>query len=106
MDIDESLLNDTIFVSEEQVPYKYNRYFGVPNNSGLMIEIDIHDIRKYAYKYRELRKCMEDFEFPLMLEYQEVKEYYKKLKEKTEKEDASDDLFDDQKGPRCNENQL
>ena len=95
MDIDESLLNDTIFVSEEQVPYKYNRYFGVPNNSGLMIEIDIHDIRKYAYKYRELRKCMEDFEFPLMLEYQEVKEYYKKLKEKTEKEDASDDLFDD-----------
>lgn len=95
MDIDESLLDDTIFVPEEQVPYQYDHYFGTPDNSGLMIEIDIYDIRKYSYKYRELRKCMEDSEFPLMLEYQEVKDYYKKLKEKTEKEDESDDLFDD-----------
>lgn len=95
MEVNEFLLNDTIFIPEEDVPYQYDYYFGVPNNSGLMIKIDIHDIRKYAYKYRDLRKCMEDSEFPLMLEYQEVKEYYKKLKEKTEKEDLSDDLFDD-----------
>lgn len=95
IDIDESLLDDTILVPEEQVPYQYDRYFGTPDNSGLMIEIDIYDIRKYAYKYREIRKCMEDAEFPLMLEYQEVKEYYQKLKENTEKENKSYDIFDD-----------
>lgn len=93
--IDESLLDDTMLIPEEQLPYQYDRYFGTPDNTGLMIEIEIYELRRYAYKYREIRKCMEDPEFPLMLEYQEVKEYYKKLKERTEKEDASDDLFDD-----------
>ena len=38
---------------------------------------------------------MEGTDFPLMREFLEIKEYYKNLKEKTEKEDASDDLFDD-----------
>lgn len=95
MNIDESVLYDTMLIPEEQLPYQYDCYFGTPDKTGLMIEIEIYELRKYAYKYREIRKCMEDPEFPLMLEYQEVKEYYKKLKEKTEKEDASDDLFDD-----------
>ena len=95
MNIDESILCDTMLIPEEQLPYQYDCYFGTPDKTGLMIEVEIYELRKYAYKYREIRKCMEDPEFPLMLEYQEVKEYYKKLKEKTEKEDASDDLFDD-----------
>ena len=94
-DIDESVLDDTMLISEEQLPYQYERYFGTPDNTGLTIEIEIYELRKYAYKYREIRECMEGTNFPLMREFLEVKEYYKKLKEKTEKEDASDDLFDD-----------
>lgn len=95
MNIDDSLLEDTTLIPEDRLPYKYEHYFGTPDTTGLMIEIDIYELRKYAYKYRELRRCMEDSDFPLMREYREVKEYYKKLKERTEKEDASDDLFDD-----------
>ena len=94
-DIDESVLDDTTLIPEEQLPYQYDRYFGSPDSTGLIIEIEIYELRKYAYKYREIRECMEDTDFPLMREFLEVKEYYKKLKEKTEKEDASDDLFDD-----------
>jgi len=94
-DIDESVLDDTMLIPEEQLPYQYDCYFGTPDNTGLMIEIEIYELRKYAYKYREIRECVEDTEFPLIREFLEVKEYYKKLKEKTEKEDASDDLFDD-----------
>lgn len=94
-DIDESVLNDTMLIPGEQLPYQYNRYFGFPDITGLMIEIEIYKLRRYSYKYREIRECMESPEFPLMREYRKVKEYYKKLKEKTEKEDASDDLFDD-----------
>ena len=94
-DIDESVLDDTTLIPEEQLPYQYDRYFGSPDSTGLIIEIEIYELRKYAYKYRELRECMEDTDFPLMREFLEVKEYYKKLKEKTEKEEDSDDLFDD-----------
>lgn len=94
-DIDESVLDDTTLIPEEQLPYQYDRYFGSPDSTGLIIEIEIYELRKYAYKYREIRECMEDTDFPLMREFLEVKEYYKKLKEKTEKEDASNDLFDD-----------
>ena len=94
-DIDESVLDDTTLIPEEQLPYQYDRYFGSPDSTGLIIEIEIYELRKYAYKYREIRECMEGTDFPLMREFLEVKEYYKNLKEKTQKEDASDDLFDD-----------
>lgn len=94
-DIDESVLDDTMLIPEEQIPYQYDCYFGTPNRTGLMIEIEIYELRKYSYKYQEIREFMEDPEFPLMREYQKVKEYYNKLKEKTEKENSSDDLFDD-----------
>ena len=94
-DINESVLDDTMLIPEELLPYQYDRYFGSPESTGLMIEIEIYELRRYSYKYREIRKYMESPEFPLMREYLEVREYYKKLKEKTEKENASDELFDD-----------
>lgn len=93
--ISESLLEDTTLIPDEQLPYQYEEYFGTPNSEGIVIEIDIYDFRKYAYKYREIRKCMEDPEFPLMVEYKELKKYYKELKDRTDKEESSDDLFDD-----------
>ena len=94
-DIDESVLDDTTLIPEKQLPYQYDHYFGTPDSTGFVIEIEIYELRKYAYKYREIREFMEGTDFPLMREFLEVKEYYKNLKEKTEKEDASNDLFDD-----------
>lgn len=93
--INESILEDTTLVLEEQLPYQYERYFGSPDSVGIAVEIDIYELRKYSYKYREIRKCMEEPEFPLMTEYEKLKKYYNGLKEQTEKENASDDLFDD-----------
>lgn len=93
--INESILEDTTLVLEEQLPYQYERYFGSPDSVGIAVEIDIYELRKYSYKYREIRKCMEEPEFPLMTEYEKLKKYYNELKEQTEKENASDDLFDD-----------
>lgn len=93
--ISESLLEDTTLVLEDQLPYQYERYFGIPDSVGFAVEIDIYELRKYSYKYREIRSCMEEPEFPLMTEYKKLKKYYIELKEQTEKENASDDLFDD-----------
>ena len=94
-DISESLLDDTTLFPEDQLPYQYESYFGTPEIAGSTIEIEIYDLRKYAYKYREIRKCIEDPEFPLMVEYRELKDYYTKLKDRADKEDASSSLFDD-----------
>lgn len=93
--LSESILEDTTLVLEEQLPYQYERFFGSPDSVGIAVEIDIYELRKYSYKYREIRKCMEEPEFPLMTEYEKLKKYYNELKEQTEKENASDDLFDD-----------
>lgn len=94
-EIDDSLLEDTILIPEDELPYQYERYFGSPDSEGLSIEISIKEIRKYSYKYREIFQCIEDSKFPLMIEYHKLKKYYKELKEQTERENASDDLFDD-----------
>lgn len=94
-DISESLLEDTTLFPEDQLPYQYESYFGTPDIVGSTIEIEIYDLRKYAYKYREIRKCIEDSKFPLMIEYKELKDYYTKLKDRADKEDASSSLFDD-----------
>ncbi len=93
--INESFLEETTLIPEDQLPYQYERYFGIPEPEGFTVEIDIYELRKYSYKYREIRKCMENPEFPLMTEYQKLKKYYTELKERTEKENASDNLFDD-----------
>lgn len=93
--ISEPLLEDTTLVLEDQLPYQYERYFATPDSAGFAVEIDIYELRKYPYKYREIRKCMEEPGFPLMTEYKKLKKYYFELKEQTEKENASDDLFDD-----------
>lgn len=93
--ISESLLENTTLVLEDQLPYQYERYFGTPDSVGFAVEIDIYELLKYSYKYREIRKCMKEPRFPLMTEYKKLKKHYIELKEQTEKENASDELFDD-----------
>lgn len=93
--IPEKLLRETAVVDEVDLPYKYSDYFGYPDSEGITIEIDICELRKNPHRYTVLRRHIEQPDFPLLHEYQNVKKYYKELKAQTEREIASDNLFDD-----------
>lgn len=93
--IDDALLDDKDVVSEDQLPYQYTSYFGDPDPVGFTTEIDIYNLRKYPKRYELIRSFMEADEFPLLLEYGRIKEYYKELNAKTAREKASKALFDD-----------
>ena len=82
-------------VAEEELPYKYSDYFGTPDSKGITIEIEIYELRKNSHRYILLRQFMEQDDFPLFVEYQNVKKYYNDLKDRTNKETDSDNLFDD-----------
>ena len=94
-EITESLLDDTTIVFEEDVPYQYNSLFGEPEQTGITIEIEIYQLTHNPGKYKILRDFMEDSDFPLAEEYQSIKRYYDELRASIQKEDESDDLFDD-----------
>ena len=89
------MLDSTSIVEEDELPYKYSDYFGQPEQTGLTITIDISELRKNPHRYIVLRTYMELPEFPLLHEYNNVKQYYKMLKKRTQLEIESDDLFDD-----------
>lgn len=93
--IDENLLDDTRVVFEEEVPYQYESFFGKPEQTGITIEINIYQLRHNPGKYKVLRDFMETPDFPLVKEYQSIKKYYDELRTSMQKEDESDDLFDD-----------
>lgn len=93
--IDEADLEETDIVGQDEVYYRYADYFGEPEIEGFTIEIEIYELRKNPSKYLELRGFMESAEFPLMEEHRNVKRYYAELKARTEKENESDDLFED-----------
>lgn len=93
--ISEEILEDTVLVTEDELPYRYTDYFGEQISVGITIEIEIYQLRKYPAKYAEIRRAMEQAEFPLMQEYQNIKKYFADLKLRYDKEDESDDLFDD-----------
>lgn len=93
--IDEKLLENTIIVFEDTLPHQYISLFGSPKSTGTTIEIEIYKLRKQASKYTELRDFMEQPDFPLFEEYHVIKDYYHKLQEMNDREEASEDLFDD-----------
>ena len=94
-EIAESLMDDTTVAFEEDVPYQYNYLFGKPEQTGITIEIEIYQLTHNPGKYKILRDFMEDSGFPLAEEYQNIKRYYDELRASIQKEDESDDLFDD-----------
>ena len=93
--ISEADLEEQDVVPQDELYYRYTDYFGEPEVEGYTIEIEIYELRKHPEKYAELRRFMENDSFPLVEEYRNVKQYYAELKARTEKEDESDDLFDD-----------
>lgn len=93
--IPERFLEDTSIVAEDELPYKYSDYFGNPDSVGCTVEIEISELRKNPHRYTVLREYMEQPQFPLWHEYQNVKKYYVDLKARTQQETMSDDLFDD-----------
>lgn len=93
--IPEKVFDETNVVSKDELPYKYSDYFGSPESEGLTIEVEIYELRKNPHRYTILRRHMEQPDFPLFHEYQDVKKYYEELNSRTQRETASDDLFDD-----------
>lgn len=93
--IGEYLLDETVLIPEDELPYQYTNYFGEPTQAGITVEIEMYQLRRNPQRYSSLRKHMEQPEFPLLREYHDVKKYYEELKEQTQKENESDDLFDD-----------
>lgn len=93
--INEDMLEDTTLIFEDELPYQYEGIFGAPEQTGLTIEIEIYELRKNAAKFKELRNFMEQYDFPLFEEFQNIKKYYEELSALVQKEDDSDDLFDD-----------
>lgn len=74
---------------------EYISLYGKPKICGKIIEINIHQLRRNPSKYAILRNFMEQPNFPIFVEYQNVKKYYEKLQIIVHKNDNSDDLFDD-----------
>lgn len=93
--IPEKLLEETSVIAEDELPYKYSDYFGSPDSDGITIEIEIYELRKNPHRYKVLRDHMEQSDFPLFQEYQNIKRYYEELKHRTKRETESNDLFDD-----------
>ncbi len=92
--IDEELIEDTTIIDKSDLPIKYEDYFGKPESVGETYEIEIYNLRKYPQRYTKLISRMEDSDFPLMCEFQNIKQYYEELNNRTLQEE-SDDLFDD-----------
>ena len=93
--IPNKVLEETSIVGEDELPYKYSDYFGNPDAEGITVEVEIFELRKNPHRYTALRSHMEQKDFPLWEEFQNVKRYYEELKNRTQREAESDDLFDD-----------
>ena len=93
--IPDELLDNTDLADESELPYKYTEYFGNPDPAGIEIAVEIHELRQNPHRYKDLRACIEQDNFPLKKEYQNIKRYYANLRERTNREIENDDLFDD-----------
>lgn len=93
--ITDAQMEDTTYIFEDELPYQYESLFGKPDQTGSTIEIEIYQLRHNPSKYAALRRFMEQPGFPLLEEFQNIKEYYNELQSMVQKEDDSDDLFDD-----------
>ena len=88
-------MENTTYIFEDELPYQYESLFGKPDQTGSTIEIEIYQLRHNPSKYAVLRSFMEQADFPLLEEYQNIKGYYNELQSTVQREDDSDDLFDD-----------
>lgn len=93
--ITDAQMEDTTYIFEDELPYQYESLFGKPDQTGSTIEIEIYQLRHNPSKYTALRSFMEQAGFPLLEEFQNIKKYYNELLSTVQKEDDSDDLFDD-----------
>lgn len=95
----DSIPDDELDVMEriykDDLPIQYDDYFGEPEVIGKTYEIEMYKLEKNPIKYKEIRDFMLQPNFPLYQEYENVKRYYKDLKSRADKEQRSDELFDD-----------
>lgn len=93
--IPETALDEKTVISRDDVPYRYYEYFGEPDQCGVIIEVDISELRRNPGIHKALISFMEEDEFPLKKEFLAVKKYYSELEAAVKKEQKSKRLFDD-----------
>ena len=94
--IPDSVLEDVMMYTKDELPSEYYNYFGDPDVIGLSIEIDTFNLRyKDGYPYSSLVAFVTRPDFPIREEYEKVKAYYENLKARFNKETTSGGLFDD-----------
>lgn len=79
-------------IERGEIPYNYKYEFGDPDIVGWNYEIDVETIFASPRRYESVIELLESEEFPLKQEYNEVREYLERLKDK--KVTPGDDLFD------------
>lgn len=89
------LSHETTSIYENMIPNTYINLYGMPKRCGKIIGISILRLRKNPSKHSTLRTFMEQPDFPLFEEYQNVKSYYHKLNSIVQKEENTNSLFDD-----------
>ncbi|MST69749.1 NACHT domain-containing protein [Mogibacterium kristiansenii] len=75
-----------------EIPYEYKCEYGEPAVVGWNYEIEVDHIFSHPSMYEGLIDILENREFPLKQEYDQVRDYLEELRSK--KETVGDDLFD------------
>lgn len=93
--IPDSVLDDIMLLTKDELPSEYYNYFGDPDVVGLTIEVDTFNLRQDSDKYPSLLAFITRPDFPIREEFENVKTYYENLKARFNKKTASGGLFDD-----------
>ena len=93
--IPKSRLKEMTLINKNNLSDKYIDYFGEPMRKGFRVKIEIDRIRKSQNKYSTLRKFMTKADFPFMLEYTKLKEYFYSIQSRIQTEEKSAGLFSD-----------
>ena len=93
--IPDEMLEETVLTEFDELPFSYTNYFGKPDIEGYTTEIEIYTLRKNYNKYPEICAFLEKKDFPLYTEFRNVLKYCEELEAQADKENNSDDLFED-----------
>ena len=79
-------------INKEDVGWDYEHEYGTPDTVGWSYEFEVKSVRKDPIEYAELLKCLDNESFRLKEEYDQMREYLEKLRDK--QTPSGDSLFD------------
>lgn len=89
---------DMELVLESSLPLEYSSHFGSPDVKGISYELEVNELYDDSIKIKEcnvLINYINQEDFPLKKEFNNLMKYYETLKKRISEQDASDSLFDD-----------